>query len=57
MLLGASAAERAIRSCLPSGDSGELPAMEGRHDLCLRFTQHELDPMWGVDWVRIGGGR
>ena len=37
--------------------SGELPAMEGRHDLCLRFTQHELDPMWGVDWVRIGGGR
>lgn len=37
--------------------SGELPAMEGRHDLCMRFTQHELDPMWGVDWVRIGGGR
>lgn len=37
--------------------SGELPAMEGRHDLCLRFTQHDLDPMWGVDWVRIGGGR
>ena len=37
--------------------SDELSAMEGRHDLCLRFTQHELDPMWGVDWVRIGGGR
>jgi hexosaminidase len=37
--------------------SGQLPAMEGRHDLCLRFTQHELDPMWGVDWLRIGGGR
>ncbi len=36
---------------------GELPAMEGRHDLCLRFAQPGLDPIWGVDWVRIGGGR
>ena len=33
--------------------SGLLPVRSGRHDLCLRFTQKELDPMWGVDWVRL----
>ena len=33
--------------------SGELPARAGQHDLCLKFTQKELDPMWGVDWVRV----
>lgn len=37
--------------------SGDLPARDGRTDLCLRFAQHGLDPMWGVDWVRIGGGQ
>ncbi|MGA0545057.1 family 20 glycosylhydrolase [Brevundimonas sp. VNH65] len=33
--------------------NGDLPALEGRQDLCLRFTQHQLDPMWGLDWVRL----
>ena len=33
--------------------TGVLPAMEGRHDLCLTFTQPGIDPMWGVDWVRL----
>jgi len=33
--------------------SGQLPARAGQHDLCLKFTQKELDPMWGVDWVRV----
>jgi len=33
--------------------SGRLPPRAGRHDLCLRFTQKTLDPMWGVDWVRL----
>lgn len=33
--------------------TGRLPARAGRHDLCLRFTQRALDPMWGVDWVRL----
>lgn len=37
--------------------SGDLPPREGRHDLCLRFAQPGLDPMWGVDWVRIGAQR
>ena len=32
---------------------GRLPAAGGRHDLCLTFTQHGIDPMWGVDWVRL----
>ncbi|MFC5372363.1 family 20 glycosylhydrolase [Brevundimonas faecalis] len=33
--------------------SGRLPARAGRHDLCLKFTQKQLDPMWGVDWVKV----
>jgi hexosaminidase len=33
--------------------SGLLPVRSGAHDLCLRFTQKDLDPMWGVDWVRL----
>ena len=33
--------------------SGQLPTRAGQHDLCLKFTQKELDPMWGVDWVRV----
>lgn len=37
--------------------SGDLPATAGRTDLCLRFAQHGLDPMWGVDWARVGAAR
>lgn len=37
--------------------TGELPPLEGRRDLCLRFAQAGLDPMWAVDWVRIGAAR
>jgi len=36
--------------------TGALPALAGRHDLCLTFTQHGVDPMWGVDWVRVAPG-
>ena len=25
----------------------------GVHDLCLRFTQHGLDPMWAIDWIQL----
>ena len=35
----------------------DLPARAGTHDLCLRFAQPGLDPMWGVDWVKVGGDR
>jgi hexosaminidase len=36
----------------------ELPAAKiarraGTHDLCLKFTQRSLDPMWVLDWVRL----
>jgi len=34
---------------------GELPATDGRRDLCLRFAQPGIDPMWAIDWVRVGG--
>jgi hexosaminidase len=26
---------------------------DGTHDLCLKFTQQSLDPMWVLDWVRL----
>jgi hexosaminidase len=30
-----------------------LPRTTGRHDLCMRFTQRALDPMWALDWVQL----
>ncbi len=30
-----------------------LPALAGRHALCLRFARPALDPMWALDWVEI----
>jgi hexosaminidase len=33
--------------------SVRLPRTPGRHDLCLRFTQRSLDPMWALDWVQL----
>jgi hexosaminidase len=30
-----------------------LPRATGRHDLCMRFTQRALDPMWALDWVQL----
>ena len=36
----------------------ELPVADiaphnGKHDLCLKFTQWSLDPTWALDWVRL----
>ena len=31
----------------------QLPAIAGRHDLCLRFARPRLDPLWALDWVEI----
>jgi hexosaminidase len=31
-----------------------LPAIAGRHDVCLRFARPSLDPLWALDWVEIG---
>jgi hexosaminidase len=33
--------------------TGELPALGGRHDLCLTFTERRLDPMWVVGWAEL----
>jgi hexosaminidase len=32
----------------------KLPALAGRHDVCLRFARPSLDPLWALDWVEIG---
>jgi hexosaminidase len=32
----------------------KLPALAGRHDVCLRFARPRLDPLWALDWVEIG---
>jgi len=35
---------------------GVLPPAPGRHDLCLTFARQGIDPLWGVDWVRLSTG-
>jgi len=30
-----------------------LPSSRGAHELCFRFTQRTLDPMWAIDWVQL----
>jgi hexosaminidase len=30
-----------------------LPSSRGPHDLCFRFTQRALDPLWALDWVQL----
>ena len=30
-----------------------VPPLAGLHTLCLRFTQHTLDPLWALDWVQL----
>ena len=30
-----------------------LPPLAGRHDLCFKFTQAALDPMWAIDWLQV----
>jgi hexosaminidase len=30
-----------------------LTGSPGLHDLCFRFTQRTLDPLWAIDWVQL----
>jgi len=46
----APAADNAAVTVLPSV---ALPGVSGTHTLCLRFTQHTLDPLWTIDWVQL----
>ena len=38
---------------LPAVRLGHDGEPSGRHDLCFRFTQRTLDPMWALDWVQL----
>jgi hexosaminidase len=41
---------------MPSGTgrlSAELPAMPGRHDLCLHFTGKDIDPLRMLNWIEL----
>ena len=33
--------------------AAKLPKTAGRHDLCFRFTQRTLDPMWALNSVQL----
>ena len=30
-----------------------LTGSPGPHDLCFKFTQPKLDPLWAIDWVQL----
>jgi len=30
-----------------------LPRLAGSHELCLRFAQPGLDPLWAIDWLQL----
>lgn len=30
-----------------------LPTITGTHDVCLRFAQPTLEPMWALDWIEL----
>jgi hexosaminidase len=49
LLLAPAAASKALTT-LPAQ---RLPALAGRHDLCLRFARPRLDPMWALNWIEI----
>jgi hexosaminidase len=33
--------------------AAQIRKQQGRHDLCFKFTQRTLDPMWALDWVQL----
>jgi hexosaminidase len=56
--LGEPVATLSLQPALANNAVTVLPAAkigrrEGRHDLCLKFTQRSLDPMWVIDRVRL----
>lgn len=46
----ASAADNDAVTVLPTVT---LPRSPGVHDVCFKFTQRSLDPLWAIDWVQI----
>jgi hexosaminidase len=47
--LAGAAANDAV-TVLPAA---QMPKQQGRHDLCFKFAQRTLDPMWALDWVQL----
>lgn len=33
--------------------TGAIPAADGRHDLCLRFSAKDIDPLWALNWIQL----
>ncbi len=33
----------------------EIQPPPGKHDLCMRFAQRGLDPLWVIDWIDLEG--
>jgi hexosaminidase len=55
---GEPIASLSLQPALANDAVTSLPAAaighhEGQHDLCLRFTQRSLDPLWVIDQVRL----
>ncbi|HVC02300.1 MAG TPA: family 20 glycosylhydrolase [Steroidobacteraceae bacterium] len=56
---GALLARLSLAPALASDAVTTLPAapiprsVHGIHDLCLRFAQHGLDPLWAIDWIEL----
>ena len=44
----------AVRNTGVSAISGSLPPQQGRHDLCMTFTQTGPDPLWMLDRLTLG---
>jgi hexosaminidase len=47
----ASAAENQAVTVLP--EIALEPRAGGPQDLCFRFTQREVDPMWAIQWIEV----
>lgn len=55
---GEPVAVLSLQPALANNGVTELPAAKiarraGKHDLCLKFTQRSLDPLWVIDRVRL----
>ena len=44
----------AVRNTGVTTISGSLPPQQGRHDLCMTFTQTGPDPLWMLDRLTLG---
>ncbi len=52
---GACCRSRRLPTTMPSRSCRRwrCRALPGVHDLCFKFTQRTLDPMWAIDWLQV----